>query len=124
MKSIFRFVFTLLLLIGWSLAAGALHVVWTGDSPIIIPKHRMSFTDTYVDVSKWTGPDDVSKHAVVCRRLIATDKTDCLSKLFKASSKEELIRQVSAAVERGDDLPKTDLVAKATEYASKAKKAF
>lgn len=124
MKAIVRMFVTLLLLVGWGLAASSLHVVWTGESPIVIPKHRLGVADTYVDVSKWKSVDDVSNHAVVCRRLIATDKTECLSHLFKSSSKNDLINKVTAAVERGDSLPKTDLVNDAQALASKAKNAL
>ena len=82
MKATFRLFVTLLLLIGWGLAASALHVVWTGDSPLIIPKERIGVSDTYVNISNWT-PDDVSNHPAVVRRIVAVGKTDRLSHVFK-----------------------------------------
>jgi len=122
MKAMFRLIVTLLLLIGWGLAAGALHVVWTGNAVVLVPKQRFGGTDTYVDASKWTK-DDVSNHPVVVKRLVATDNADSLAHIFKAKNEDDLIDEISGCLKRGPMKPKTDLLAKAQDTARKAKNA-
>lgn len=82
MKKLFRLLVTVLLVGGWTLAASALHVVRTNDSqPIkLIPKDRLSFTDTYVDVRTWTV-DDAAAHPAVVERLIETGRGDALASI-------------------------------------------
>ena len=126
MKRIFRLFVTLLLVIGWGLAAGALHVVWTGSSPIIFPKDKFGLDDTYVDVSQWKV-DDVSNHPVVSKRLVGAGKAEVLAHVFKASSKDDLISQIYHAIARGPTTPTTkpdSIVAKARVLASRTKAAF
>ena len=126
MKATFRLFVTLLLFIGWGLAAGALHVVWTGSSPVIFPKDKLGVADTYVDVSKWTAAD-VSNHPVVSKRLVAAGKADVLAHVFNAHSKDDLISQIYHAIARGPTTPSSkpdSVVAKARVLASRAKAAF
>jgi hypothetical protein len=124
MKATFRLFVTLLLLIGWGLAASALHVVWTGDSPLIIPKERLGVTDTYVDISNWT-PDDVGNHPMVVKRIVAVGKTDRLAHVFKdADSKTELLDQIQEALDRGPTTKQVSVVAKAEAMVEKAKGAI
>ena len=123
MKATFRLFVTLLLLIGWGLAASALHVVWTGDSPLIIPKERIGVSDTYVNISNWT-PDDVSNHPAVVKRIVAVGKTDRLSHVFKdADSKTELLDQIQEALDRGPNptTKESAVMAKAQAVVTKAK---
>jgi len=100
MKTAFRIFVAMLILSGWGLAGSALHVVWTGDSPIIIPKDRIGVRDTYVDVSKWTA-DDVANHPAVALRLVRTGKADALKSAFKATSQQDLIDQINDAIAKG-----------------------
>ena len=74
-RNTFRLLVTVLLLGGWLLAASALHVVWTGNKAIIIPKNRIGVRETYVNTSAWTA-DDLANHATLVKRLVATDHTD------------------------------------------------
>ncbi len=46
-KTLFRIIVAFGLLLGWGLAASAIHVVWTGDKPVIIPKATLGARDTY-----------------------------------------------------------------------------
>jgi hypothetical protein len=99
MKKTFRIIVTLLLLGGWSLAAGALHVVWTGSNVIIIPKNRLALRETYVNITGWTAAD-VANHPVVAMRLIETGKAESLSHIYNATG-EELLKQVQESITHG-----------------------
>jgi hypothetical protein len=100
MKKMFFLIVTLLLIAGWSLAATALHVVWTGDRPVVIPKDRLGLRDTYVNTSAWTA-DDVAAHPAVVKRLVATGKADVLAPAFKPAAGDELVTQINDAIARG-----------------------
>ena len=126
MKATFRLFVTVLLVLGWGLAAGALHVVWTGQSPVILPKAQLGIDDTYVDVSQWK-PQDVSNHPVISKRLVAAGKAEVLAHVFNARSKDDLISQIYHAIARGPTTPPTKpdgVVAQARTLASRAKAAF
>lgn len=99
MKKVFTLIFVLLLVGGWSLAASALHLVWTGGSLVVIPKNRLGISDTYVNVSAWT-PDDVSAHPLVAKRLVATGKAEVLSPAFSNHTGEELVAEINDATLR------------------------
>ncbi|HEY8667824.1 MAG TPA: hypothetical protein VIL86_14245 [Tepidisphaeraceae bacterium] len=73
MKMLFRLFVLGLLAGGWCLAAAALHVVREpseGKIPAItiVPKNRLGFTDTYVDMRTWTV-GDLQRHANLDNRL-------------------------------------------------------
>ena len=55
MRNTFRLFVTLLLLGGWALAASALHVVWTGNKAVVIPKNRIGVRETYVNTVAWSA---------------------------------------------------------------------
>ena len=75
MKTFFRLFVFVLLLAGWTLAAGALHVVRTPDKIIVIPKNRIHYKETYVDVTRWTS-DDLATHTGIVERLHQTGKSN------------------------------------------------
>jgi len=104
MKAMFRLIVTLLLFAGWGLAASALHVVWTGEKPIVIPKDRLGVRDTYVCTKAWTA-NDVAAHPIVVKRLIATGKTDVLAHAFKSSGEQDLVAQIEDALAKGPAVP-------------------
>jgi hypothetical protein len=119
MKKTFRLIVALLLLGGWSLAATALHVVYTGSSVIIIPKNRLGVGDTYVNISNWTA-DDVSNHPAVVARLMATGKTDTLANVFQSTG-GELTAKVQEALAHGPTTqPSPTILDKAKEVAQQA----
>jgi hypothetical protein len=119
-KTTFRLIVALLLVGGWGLAASALHVIWTGEKPIILPKDRIGIRDTYVNTSNWTG-DDVSNHPAVSKRLVATGYADVLAHSFKAANHDELVAQIDEAIERGPTTQPADLQAKVEEVAQQTK---
>jgi hypothetical protein len=106
MKSIFRLIVALLLFGGWGLAASALHVVWTGDKPVVIPKDHLGVTDTYVNTKAWTA-DDVARHPIVVKRLLASGKADVLAHAFKATDQQDLVNQIEDALAKGPSTPTT-----------------
>jgi hypothetical protein len=80
MKSVFRLFVVVLLVAGWALAALSLHVVRTPEKIIVIPKNRVGYVDTYVDVRNWT-PADVHNHASLAERLVATGRGEVLARI-------------------------------------------
>jgi hypothetical protein len=74
MKKLFLFVTFLMLIAGWALAAASLHVVrTTGPIPkvgglALVPKDRLAYRETYVDVSTWTD-DQLAAHPSLGRKL-------------------------------------------------------
>lgn len=79
MKTIFRLIVCLLLIMGWGLAALSLHVIRTPDEiPItLVPKERLGVTDTYVDTRTWTV-NEAAKHPALVQKLINLGKADVL----------------------------------------------
>ena len=76
MKKFFRFFLTLLLFGGWTLAAASLHIVRVPNEQgyiVLIPKNRLGFKQTYVDVRMWTRTDLESNEMFVLR-MRAADK--------------------------------------------------
>lgn len=79
MKTVFRLILLLLLVVGWGLAALSLHVVRTGkERVVLIPKQRLSITDTYVDARKWTI-DEVIAHPKLLERIIQSGQAEQFS---------------------------------------------
>lgn len=88
MKTIFRLIVCLLLIMGWGLAALSLHVIRTPDEiPItLVPKERLGVTDTYVDTRTWTV-DEAAKHPALVQKLINVGKADVLRHVAGADVK-------------------------------------
>jgi len=99
-RTIFRLTVLLLLLVGWGLAASALHVVWSGHKLVIIPKDHVGIHDTYANTSAWT-PGDVAAHPALSQRLLATGNQDALAGAFKADSPDDLTSQIKDAIAKG-----------------------
>jgi hypothetical protein len=84
MKTLFRLIVFVLLVAGWGLAALSLHVVRArgsevgGDRIVLIPKQRLSLTDTYVDARAWTI-SNVAEHEQLVERIIQSGKADSFS---------------------------------------------
>ena len=74
MKKSFRLFVFLLLVGGWALAAASLHVVRTpGAIPKLgalhfVPKANLSYSETWLDTTKWTSAD-VDNHPAFKHRL-------------------------------------------------------
>ena len=103
MKTMFRFVVLLLLLVGWGLAALSLHVVRTpGELPVtIVTKDKLGVNDIYVDTTRWTM-DDVPKHPDVVERLLASGKADALKHVVDPHG-GDVAQQLGDALGRGAD---------------------
>jgi len=108
MKTLFRLVVVVLLLIGWSLALAAVHVVRGPDALTIIPKHRLGLGETYVDTRAWTI-EDVSRHPAVVGRLLELDKAEVLSHIGGVGNPARLQAELQAAVEKGTNAELTSL---------------
>ena len=80
MKTFFRLFVFVLLLAGWALAASSLHVVRTPEKFIVIPKNRIHYQETYVDVRNWTS-DDLSTHSGIVDRLRQTGKSEVVDRI-------------------------------------------
>ncbi|HYO08088.1 MAG TPA: hypothetical protein VER17_03885 [Tepidisphaeraceae bacterium] len=121
MKKTFRIIVATLLVGGWALAASALHLVWTGGAPILMPKDRVGVRDTYVNVAKWTAPEDVQNHPAVVKRLLETHRAAVLAHVFKAETQEHLVAQIHEAVNKGPTTKPVDVFQKAHEVVEQAK---
>lgn len=101
MRSVFRFIVFLLLVVGWGLAALSLHVIRTPDEIgfTIITKERFGLSDTYVDTRKWTL-DDVGRHPLLVKKLIEVEKADVLKHVVSDARKGEVQIQLIGALER------------------------
>ena len=116
----FKIIFVFLFVLGWGLAASALHVVWTGSSVIVIPKDRIGVSETYADITRWTA-DDVATHPNVSRRLVATGKAEALAGIFEAKDAEDLREKILEAIDRGPaSKPAPSMIDKAKAVASRA----
>lgn len=81
MRSTFRLICTLILFAGWVLAASAIYVIRLPDGFIgLLPKDRLGFVDTYVDIRGWT-PADAAQHPDLIKRLVEAKKIDWLSSI-------------------------------------------
>lgn len=99
MRSLFHLTVLVLLLLGWGLAAAALHVVHTPHViPItLVPKSDLGLSDTYVDTRQWTL-QDVANHAAVVERLIRTGKADALRHVVEESVDSDVETQLAEAL--------------------------
>ena len=109
LKNSFRLLVTVLLLGGWLLAASALHVVWTGNKAIIIPKNRIGVRETYVNTAAWSA-DDVTNHAALVKRLVDTGHTDAVAAAFKDVPAAELPAKINEAVSKTPTTKPSDVI--------------
>jgi hypothetical protein len=101
MKNMFRLIVLLLLVGGWTVAAAALHIVRAEDKRVIvIPKQKLSFSDTFLDTRKWTM-DDVATHPTVVNRLIQNGKADALQHVAPQAQGDDLTNELKNAITRG-----------------------
>jgi hypothetical protein len=121
MKKAFRIIVAMLLIGGWGLAASALHVVWTGSMPVVIPKNRVGVRDTYVNVAKWKAPEDVQNHAEVAQRLLATNRENLIAHVFNAPDHDTLVAQIQDCVAKGPTTRPADVFQKAHDAVETAK---
>lgn len=94
---------------GWALATAALHVVVVpedtdssedGFRVLLLPKNRLSFTDSYVDTRTWSA-EDLAKHEALVARLIEAGHADHLGHLLEPELRkrlEEMLRVRRATV--------------------------
>jgi hypothetical protein len=108
MKSLIRLMFLILLLVGWGLAAGALHVIRTPSSLgtiSIVPKNALGIEDTYVDTRNWTL-EEVSGHPILVMRLIELGQSNLLAHVAPSESRQHLEIQLIDAVSRSRPEPR------------------
>jgi len=95
-KSIFRFIFLVLMVSGWALAALCLHIIRVPDPEnakqsklVVIPKQRLGINDTYVDARGWTMAD-VPDHRMLVLEMMNADKQDELKYLTNPKNKQSV----------------------------------
>jgi hypothetical protein len=108
-KNVFRLFVLVMLLGGWALAASALHVVWTGNKVVIIPKNRIGVRETYVNTVAWSA-DDVANHPDLAKRLIATGHSEVIAAAFKDVSATDLPAKIDEALNRGPTTKPADVI--------------
>ncbi|MGA2497623.1 MAG: hypothetical protein ABSH20_07765 [Tepidisphaeraceae bacterium] len=91
MKTFFRLFVFLLLVGGWALAAASLHIVRTpGMIPKLgmlhfVPKTDLTYSETWLDTTKWTSAD-VDNHAAFKDRLDKAGKLDWIKHVGAATA--------------------------------------
>lgn len=117
-KTIFRLVVLLLLVVGWGLAGLSLHVIRTPDEiPItLVPKERFGISDTYVDTRQWTL-DDVPNHPALVGKLVRTGKADVLRHVVKDGS--DVSNELGQALQRAGDRREQEKTTQPTTTAGK-----
>jgi hypothetical protein len=98
MKTAFRLLLVAVVVGGWTLAAAAVHVIYSGRITLI-PKEKLSFSDTYVDLRAWTLAD-VPSHPELVKRIIESGKSELLTHLGDAKSTKALDEQLKEAMEK------------------------
>jgi hypothetical protein len=109
LKLTFRLLVLALLLGGWLLAASAMHVVWTGNKAVIIPKNRIGVRETYVNTAAWSA-DDVANHPALAKRLVDTGHTEVLAAAFKDVGAADLPAKIDEAMKRGPSTKPSDVI--------------
>jgi hypothetical protein len=99
MKKVFKFLVFVILALGWVVATRAVHIVrapglLAGFSKtefagqwIIIPKDKMGWDDTFIDITKWT-PSDIPAHPAVVDRLTELGRKDLLNHILEPAIAE------------------------------------
>ncbi len=106
MKSLFKLIILILFVVGWALAAGAVHIICTrkpdgsGMRVILVPKDRIRYENTYADIRNWTL-NDVAAHPNLTRRLIDTGKVAALAHVVGSSDDEKIIAALNDTLQNG-----------------------
>src|SRR4051794_2142551 len=100
MKTIFRLIVLVLLVVGWGLAALSLHVIRTPDEiPItLVPRAQFGVTDPYVDTRHWTL-DEAAQHPAVVEKLIESGKADVLKHVVTDAKAGDVSAQLNEALQ-------------------------
>lgn len=134
MKKFLKYVFLLAFVFGgWVLAASSLHVVRAPGADgwgyvtlqvRLVPKNTLTFTDTWVDLTKWNA-GDLAAHQNVRERLVQAGKGEWLAEAAArpvpaAPTVVQPVAPVKTALPVKQDAPtKTDVAAK-TDVPAKA----
>ena len=98
MKTLFRLLIVILFLGGWALAALSLHVVLAKEEQIVlIPKQRLSLSDTYVDARAWTLEEAVN-HPSLVRRIVQSGKAPIFSYVVGDDHRDDAAAALEEAV--------------------------
>ena len=95
-----RLIVLALLLVGWGIAALAVHVVVVpadassanggdGFHVLVIPKNRFAIKDTYADTRGWTA-EEAARHEALMSRLVEAGQADELGHLLGGSIRQRL----------------------------------
>jgi hypothetical protein len=99
----FKFLGLLMLSGGWALAASCLYVVRSPNGIAVLPKDRLSFTDTYADTRLWTMKD-VPSHSALVLRLVGSDRAHLLAHVAESERLADISqRLLNAAKENKSD---------------------
>ena len=109
LKNTFRLFVFVMLLGGWLLAASALHVVWTGNKVLFIPKNRVGVRETYVSTVNGSA-DDVANHPTLAKRLVDTGHSEVLAAAFKDVGSDELPAKINEAINKGPTTKPSDVI--------------
>ena len=101
-KFLVRGIFAVLLLVGWGVAALAVHVVVVPHEKddgseswrvVVVPKERLGVDDTYVDTRAWTE-QEAAEHAALLARLTDAGKGDSVADLLTDTAVRRAVEEV------------------------------
>ena len=86
---------------GWCLSAACLYVVRTPTGVTVLPKDRLTFTDTWADTRTWTIKD-VPQHSALVNRLVYSERGQLLAHVVEGSRKADLNERLLKAAQSSD----------------------
>src|SRR5436853_490182 len=86
---------------GWCLSAACLYVVRTPAGITVMPKDRLSFTDTWADTRTWTIKD-VPQHAALVNRLVNGERGHLLAHVVEGNRKADLNQRLLKAAQSNE----------------------
>jgi hypothetical protein len=86
---------------GWCLSAACLYVVRTPAGVTVMPKERLTFTDTWADTRAWTIKD-VPQHAALVNRLVSSERGHLLAHVVEGNRKADLNERLLKAAQTNE----------------------
>src|SRR5436190_4562559 len=96
----FKLISVLFMAGGWCLSAACLYVVRTPTGVTVLPKDRLTFTDTWADTRTWTMKD-VPAHSALVNRLVYSERGHLLAHVVEGR-KGDLNEKLLKAAQSGE----------------------
>ena len=97
----FKLISVLFMAGGWCLSAACLYVVRTPTGVTVLPKDRLTFTDTWADTRTWTIKD-VPQHTALVNRLVYSERGHLLAHVVEGNRKADLNERLLKAAQSNE----------------------